>query len=1464
MSNGFVYIAASNGAQFANAASNDFMFYTQSNSQKLLLGVGGGNALGQANITVSSNLTSFSGDIAITNAISIKGLTIMQSDGTTANVTAVNGVNGLSNDNAGMVLAMASNTSNYSFRFTSTSNLLMSVRGDGLLDVNSVQVRSNLVAPAQSNQVWDMSGTCSTWSGGEQAGPVAASNIASNVVVSTNTPFSNLTTEGSIVLPGTAGGFISVSGMGTPAAPSNVPLPDFTVEGWVYLPSAPTSAIPNLIGQMSPLNGLNYWSFGVDNTNKLCFYLSNGANCTATGGTVSNLAWAHIAACYTSNSRTLQMYLNGALQTLTVSGTNVSGSGTTTATYTAPMTGGTNLIVGQYNNVPLAASVSCLRLCQGFTYTSSFTPQPTPLTVLGSNQTRLLLRAPLNAAAAASCTIDSSRGLRARCLPSDAFVYADCYSATSASINNYSNAPTFDSNVSQAILFNRAANNSLVMSPQSINTITRGFSFLMKTRFTSNIQAWEDVFIVSGSNALIYMQRVGGTSQFGFGLRTNGVSGDVYLTTPTNILQNQVYVLAGRYDPYVAGGTSTLYVNGSNVGSSNANSANIRDAVFTNLAIGGNSFNGEVHCCAFYNRALSDREIADATAVLLDRPNSANSLEVGSMVTGKPSLVVREDGSVQVAGPIVGANGQAWAAVDVGASNLSLQGYCVGTVSANGMSPYAARAGDGSLYFNGSAGNYVAFPSGVANPYVGGVQDTTFEAWVYITQAANINMVVGRASSPSSGVNDWGIYVNNATLVGYVYGANGTQYIASHHVPLATNTWNHVAMTVASGAVRVFLNGLLGTTSATIVGNARYNAAYNTYVGCFNNTANNMFYGYMANMRILSGLAAYTANFAPPTAPVGAAASTLLCMRVQQGPGRVLVPRIGGTAVAQAFPPAGMTANATNILSAPYGNGMYIASASTELDSGSLACNAFSKLNTNWWNTAASYNSSGVYTGSYVTADVAGAQYSGEWIQLQMPSAIVLSSLTVYNYTGDINYMCKSFVLLGSSDGVRWTALLQVSGISSIAPVSYSVSTQQAFTAFRIVATSIYGNATRIVFEELIFYGTKEAITTAPDGQVGVGVSQPRQALEVAGNAVFGGNISAGNMGMFRNRIINGDMRIAQRGTSLLVPAASGPSYYIVDRFYVYTSAANSITISQVGLGTNETPYSLGFQYSYRVQTTTVVAGTLAFMGQHIEGYNMADFLWGTSCAKPITISMWIKSNAASGTLMSIGIKSGIAHCYGAQYTYNVSGAWQFVTVTIPPPPSTITWGPGSAGAINLVLFSSWAVSGGAPYTWAALNGYNYNGESITFFQTLNNYVQFTGVQVEAGTMATPFEFRPYPIELQLCQRYYEKSFAVNIAPAAGISAGYIVYNFGPCIGGTQWVSIIPFKVTKRDGSSITMTYYNPYQASTGNWRLVNGTGSDNPTITTAYITYINPNCVSVFSTSQYSAHGHWSADNEL
>jgi len=283
-------------------------------------------------------------------------------------------------------------------------------------------------------------------------------------------------------------------------------------------------------------------------------------------------------------------------------------------------------------------------------------------------------------------------------------------------------------------------------------------------------------------------------------------------------------------------------------------------------------------------------------------------------------------------------------------------------------------------------------------------------------------------------------------------------------------------------------------------------------------------------------------------------------------------------------------------------------------------------------------------------------------------------------------------------------------------------------------------------------------------GNIGVGTTTPTQALSVQGNAYISGNISAGNLGMFRNRIINGDMRIAQRGTTLNISASTAVSY-VIDRFAVaYNITTGGLKHEQITLTSSDTPYQYGFRYSYRVTASTANSSyAYIYPYQKIEGNNLIDLMWGTAYGVPMTLSFWLKTNIATNSVVTVTVRNG---AYNYSYNINVSvaasGSWQFVSQTVPAPPSGSTWAIDNTTMLDLGIAGYQAAGLTANVnTWENLNRLGTTS-STNIWATLNNYIEFTGVQLEKGSIATPFEFRPYSVELQLCQRYYSRLNALQ------------------------------------------------------------------------------------------------------
>jgi hypothetical protein len=250
------------------------------------------------------------------------------------------------------------------------------------------------------------------------------------------------------------------------------------------------------------------------------------------------------------------------------------------------------------------------------------------------------------------------------------------------------------------------------------------------------------------------------------------------------------------------------------------------------------------------------------------------------------------------------------------------------------------------------------------------------------------------------------------------------------------------------------------------------------------------------------------------------------------------------------------------------------------------------------------------------------------------------------------------------------------------------------------------------------------------------------QAVALAQQASTG--VSQG----FKNRIINGNMAIAQRGTSAVTTDESFP----VDRFQIQIVNAN---LSLVQSSTAPT----GFNYSTAItvtSTTSTNANDRSRFFQNIEGFNIADLGWGTANAKTVTVSFWARSTVAGTYSGSITNSTG-ARSYIFTYTLTAN-TWTFVTATIPGCPDG-TWGATNStgilvGPITLNCGSTYQGTAGS---WIAGDARGTSGS--TYLATSNSGAVFnvTGVQLEVGSTATSFDYRPYGTEFSLCERYFQK-----------------------------------------------------------------------------------------------------------
>jgi hypothetical protein len=283
-----------------------------------------------------------------------------------------------------------------------------------------------------------------------------------------------------------------------------------------------------------------------------------------------------------------------------------------------------------------------------------------------------------------------------------------------------------------------------------------------------------------------------------------------------------------------------------------------------------------------------------------------------------------------------------------------------------------------------------------------------------------------------------------------------------------------------------------------------------------------------------------------------------------------------------------------------------------------------------------------------------------------------------------------------------------------------------------------------------------------------------------------------------RNRIINGDMRIDQRNAGASVTVASTGTF-VVDRWEGVEDSDGVATAEQV----QDVPS--GFTDSIKWTTTTADASLSAAqfcrIGQVIEGYNTADFGWGSASAKTITLSFWVRSSLtgtfAGGLRNSAGDRSYV-------FTYSISAAntWEQKTVTVAGDTSG-TWLTNNGRGVWLIFdLGSGSNFQKTANAWGAGNCWSTSG-AVSVIGTLNATWFITGVQLEVGSVATPFERRDYGRELMLCQRYYEKSYDQSVVPGtasndSGCQTEYL--NLSTTGAG----GAIRFTVTKRGTPTVT------------------------------------------------------------
>jgi len=286
-----------------------------------------------------------------------------------------------------------------------------------------------------------------------------------------------------------------------------------------------------------------------------------------------------------------------------------------------------------------------------------------------------------------------------------------------------------------------------------------------------------------------------------------------------------------------------------------------------------------------------------------------------------------------------------------------------------------------------------------------------------------------------------------------------------------------------------------------------------------------------------------------------------------------------------------------------------------------------------------------------------------------------------------------------------------------------------------------------------------------------------------------------------RNRIINGDMRIDQRNAGASVTASTAfANVYTLDRWHYSVTAASKFSVQQNAGGVTPPAGFTNYLGVTSLSAYSVSSSDATSIRQIIEGFNTADLAWGTASASPVTLSFWVRSSL-TGTFGGSVFNGSVNRCYPFSYTISTANTWEQKTITIAGDTSG-TWATNNTAGIYLNFsMGTGSTSSGTAGSWGS-TFYNSATGATSVVGTSGATFYITGVQLEAGSVATPFEHRQYGQELALCQRYYEKSYNDGVAPATATAVGTASGQTN--VSNISTISI-RFKVDKRATPTVTI-----------------------------------------------------------
>lgn len=387
--------------------------------------------------------------------------------------------------------------------------------------------------------------------------------------------------------------------------------------------------------------------------------------------------------------------------------------------------------------------------------------------------------------------------------------------------------------------------------------------------------------------------------------------------------------------------------------------------------------------------------------------------------------------------------------------------------------------------------------------------------------------------------------------------------------------------------------------------------------------------------------------------------------------------------------------------------------------------------------------------------------------------------------TGDL-YFSTSAQRMRTYSGTAWV------DVGTAVPLTITVdyfSGNASTTAFTLSAAPAFQNATEVFIAgvaqkpgtDYTISSTTITFTSAPPTGTnnimvkglssyagGVPNDGSVTTAKIADAAVTGAKLSAGDGG---NRIINGGFRIDQRNAAALVasPVANGTN--LADRWQFVTNATTGTCSAQRVTSGPSSAILYSQNITVTAADTSVGATDYVAIGHKVEGYNIVDLI-GTT----FTLAFWVRSSL-TGTYCVALTNSGTDRTYVATYTVNTANTWEKKSITVTGGlPTAGTWNYTTGIGLNV----RWTLMAGLTQQTTAgawqtgVGTYLATSAQVNFMGTNGNTLNLTGVQLYPGTACPPYEERPWTTEIQLCQRYYQKSYLVSIAPGT-VTSGNVI-----------------------------------------------------------------------------------------